>query len=75
MGKKRISRAYKRRRILQRIDILNRTYSIQILVKSEDKREKLRIYSLQEQQGTKKRIASVGNNMNSLIRTNAIGLL
>jgi hypothetical protein len=36
---------------------------------------KLRIYSLQGQQGTKERIASVGNNMNSLIRTSAIGLL
>jgi hypothetical protein len=30
---------------------------------------------LQGQQGTKKRIASIRNNMNSLIRTNAIGLL
>jgi hypothetical protein len=37
--------------------------------------EKLRIYLLQGQQGTKERIASIGNNMNSLIRTNAIGLL
>jgi hypothetical protein len=37
--------------------------------------EKLRIYLLQEQQGTKERIASVGNNMNSPIRTSAIGLL
>jgi hypothetical protein len=37
--------------------------------------EKLRIYLLQGQQGTKERIASVGNNMNSLIRTSAIGLL
>jgi hypothetical protein len=37
--------------------------------------EKLRIYLLQGQQGTKERIASVGNNMNSLIRTSAIRLL
>jgi hypothetical protein len=36
---------------------------------------KLRIYLLQEQQGTKERIASIGNNMNSPIRTSAIGLL
>jgi hypothetical protein len=47
MGEERISRAYERRRILQKVDILNRTYSIQILVGSEDKREKLRIYLLQ----------------------------
>jgi hypothetical protein len=57
------------------VDILNRTYNIQILVGSEDKKEKLRIYLLQEQQGIKERIASVGNNMNSLIRISAIGLL
>jgi hypothetical protein len=38
-------------------------------------RKKLRIYSLQEQQGTKERIASIGNNMNSPIQTSAIGLL
>jgi hypothetical protein len=75
MGEERISGACERRRILQRVDILNRTYSIQILVGSEDKREKLRIYSLQGQQGTKERIASVGNNVNSPIRTSAIGLL
>jgi hypothetical protein len=37
--------------------------------------EKLRIYLLQGQQGTKERIASVGNNMNSPIRTSVIGLL
>jgi hypothetical protein len=49
--------------------------SIQILIGSEDKREKLRIYLLQEQQGTKKRIASVGNNINSPIRTSVIRLL
>jgi hypothetical protein len=30
---------------------------------------------LQGQQGTKERITSIGNNMNSLIRTNIIGLL
>jgi hypothetical protein len=36
---------------------------------------KLRIYLLQGQQGTKERITSVGNNMNSPIRTSAIGLL
>jgi hypothetical protein len=30
---------------------------------------------LQKQQGTKERITSIGNNMNSLIRTSAIGLL
>jgi hypothetical protein len=37
--------------------------------------EKLRIYLLQGQQDTKKRIASIGNNMNSPIRTSAIRLL
>jgi hypothetical protein len=37
--------------------------------------EKLRIYVLQGQQGTKERITSIGNNMNSPIRTSAIGLL
>jgi hypothetical protein len=57
------------------MDILNKTYSIQILIGSEDKREKLRIYLLQGQQGIKKRITSIGNNMNSPIRTSAIRLL
>jgi hypothetical protein len=57
------------------MDILNRTYSIQILVGSENKRKKLRIYLLQGQQGTKERITSVRNNINSPIRTSAIGLL
>jgi hypothetical protein len=37
--------------------------------------EKLKIYLLQEQQDTKERITSVGNNMNSPIRTSAIRLL
>jgi hypothetical protein len=37
--------------------------------------KKLRIYILQGQQGTKERIASIRNNMNSPIRTSTIGLL
>jgi hypothetical protein len=37
--------------------------------------EKLRIYVLQRQQSTKERITSIRNNMNSPIRTSAIGLL
>jgi hypothetical protein len=43
--------------------------------KKKKKKKELRIYLLQGQQGTKERIASVGNNVNSTIRTSAIGLL
>jgi hypothetical protein len=59
MGEERISRVYELQRILQRTK----------------EKKKLRIYSLQGQQGIKERIASIGNNVNSPIRTSAIGFL
>jgi hypothetical protein len=64
MGEERISGACELRRILQRTK-----------EKKKKEKKKLRIYLLQRQQDTKKRIASIGNNMNSPIRTSAIGLL
>jgi hypothetical protein len=55
------------------MDILNKTYNIQILIGSENQKKVKNIFIIRIAKHQKN--TSIRNNINSLIRTNAIRLL